>query len=291
MSVCHFIENIQVQVFTKVDALRSYLKSARQEGKSVGFAPTMGALHSGHGSLVSRAKAENDIAVVSIFVNPTQFNNSEDLAKYPRSVEKDSALLATLGCDAVFIPSVDEIYTPDFVLPEISLGFLDEVMEGKHRPGHFKGVIQVVYRLFQIVEPDRAYFGLKDFQQIAVIRYMVDHFRLPVQIVSCPTLREPDGLAMSSRNQRLNDEQRQTAVHISQTLFHAKKWAETYTPAETKQMAVAFFDESPMQLEYLEIVDPVTLKELDESWVPGAVACIVAYAGDVRLIDNLQLKD
>lgn len=250
----------------------------------------MGALHPGHGSLVQRAKAENDIVVASIFVNPTQFNNAQDLEKYPRSIEKDSALLEKLGCDAVFTPSVDEVYPPDFALPDISLGQLDEVMEGKHRPGHFKGVIQVVYRLFQIVEPDRAYFGLKDYQQIAVIRYMVDYFKLPVQIIACPTLREPDGLAMSSRNMRLSAEERQEAVAISQTLRHAQELSQTHTPAETKKLAIAFFSKTSMELEYLEIVDPVTLKELDEEWVPHAIACIVAYAGEVRLIDNMELK-
>ncbi len=280
-----------MQVFTKVDALHSYLKSAQLQGKSVGFVPTMGALHAGHGSLVKRARQENDLVVASIFVNPTQFNNPQDLEKYPRSVEKDSQLLTDLGCDAVFIPSVAEVYPPDFALPDISLGKLDEVMEGKHRPGHFKGVIQVVYRLFQIVEPTRAYFGLKDFQQIAVIRFMVDFFKLPVKVIACPTLRESDGLAMSSRNMRLNTEERKMAVHISKTLFKAKELSQTHTPAETKVLAIEFFNESPMQLEYLEIVDPVSLKELADDWVPNAIACIVAYAGEVRLIDNLELRD
>lgn len=249
----------------------------------------MGALHPGHGSLVSRAKEENDLAVVSIFVNPTQFNNPGDLEKYPRSVEQDSALLESLGCDAVLIPSVDEVYPPDLHSPEIDLGVLDEVMEGRHRPGHFKGVVQVVYRLFDIVAPDRAYFGLKDFQQVAVIRHMVKALDLPVQIVACPTLREPDGLAMSSRNQRLSPEERKAAVHISRTLLKAKAWSQSHSPRETKAMAVDFFSQGQMKLEYFEIVDPATLRELTGEWVPGAIACIVAYAGEVRLIDNMEL--
>lgn len=290
MSVCHPLENIQVQVFTKVTGLQEYLESHKKQGKSVGFVPTMGALHEGHGSLVAKAKEENEIVVVSIFVNPTQFNNATDLEKYPRSVDKDSELLAKLGCDAVFIPSVEEIYPADFTLPEISLGLLDEVMEGHYRPGHFKGVIQVVYRLFQIVNPDRAYFGLKDFQQVAVIRYMTQFFKLPVEVIASPTLRENDGLALSSRNMRLSAEERQMAVHISKTLFKAKELSQTHSPAETKSLATAYFATSDMKLEYLEIVDPLTLQPLDQKWVPNAVACIVAYAGDVRLIDNMEMQ-
>lgn len=250
----------------------------------------MGALHAGHGSLVTRAKSENDLVVVSIFVNPTQFNSSEDLTKYPRSIEKDALFLESLGCDIAFVPEVDDIYTHEYELPEISLGFLDETMEGFHRPGHFRGVVQVVYRLFQIVMPTRAYFGLKDFQQVAVIRFMADKFGLPVEIIACPTLRETDGLAMSSRNMRLNGVQREESIHISNTLLLAVELSKTMSPAETKAKAIAFFEEGNLALEYLEIVDPVTLESLENEWVPNSIACIVAYLGDVRLIDNMEMN-
>ena len=279
-----------VQVFTKVNELQIFLNEQLFQKKSIGFVPTMGALHAGHGSLVSRAKSENDVVVVSIFVNPTQFNNADDLSKYPRSIENDSLLLAELGCDVVFIPQVDEIYTKAYELPEIALGFLDETMEGFHRPGHFIGVVQVVYRLFQIVLPTRAYFGLKDFQQVAVIRFMAENFGLPVEIIPCPTLRESDGLAMSSRNMRLNEVQREESVHISKTLLFAAELSKTNTPAETKAKAIAFFNQGNLNLEYLEIVNPITLESLDDEWVPNSIACIVAYLGDVRLIDNMELN-
>lgn len=290
MSVCHKLEHIQVQVFTKARDFQAYLRSHKQEGHSIGFVPTMGALHAGHGSLISRARKENDLVVASIFVNPTQFNNSSDLEKYPRTVEADSELLAALGCDAVLVPSVDEIYVEGFELPEIELGYLDMVMEGFYRPGHFQGVVQVVYRLFQIVEPDRAYFGLKDYQQIAVVRYMTRFFDLPVEIIACPTLRENDGLAMSSRNLRLSSEEREMALHVSRTLYKAKELSKTHIPSETKSLAEDFFSTSPMKLEYLEIVHPDTLHPLTTDWVPGAIACIVAYAGDIRLIDNMEME-
>ena len=237
-----------MQVFTKVNELQIFLKEQLLQNKSIGFVPTMGALHAGHGSLVTRAKSENDLVVVSIFVNPTQFNSSDDLTKYPRSIEKDAQFLDGLGCDIAFVPEVDEIYTTDYELPDIALGFLDETMEGFHRPGHFIGVVQVVYRLFQIVLPTRAYFGLKDFQQVAVIRFMTENFHLPVEIIACPTLRETDGLAMSSRNMRLSEKHREESIHISKTLI------------------------------------------LEDEWVPNSIACIVAYLGDVRLIDNMEMN-
>lgn len=279
-----------VQVFTKSIELQNFLKEQLLQNKSVGFVPTMGALHAGHGSLVTRAKSENDLVVVSIFVNPTQFNSSEDLTKYPRSIEKDAQFLENLGCDVVFTPEVEEIYTTEYELPEIALGFLDETMEGFHRPGHFRGVVQVVYRLFEIVMPTRAYFGLKDFQQVAVIRFMTEKFGLPVQIIACPTLRETDGLAMSSRNMRLNDAQREESIHISKTLLLAIELSKSNSPTETKKKAIAFFEQGNLELEYLEIVDPITLESLENEWVPNSIACIVAYLGEVRLIDNMELN-
>lgn len=279
-----------MQVFTKANELQIFLNEQLLQKKSVGFVPTMGALHAGHGSLVTRAKSENDVVVVSIFVNPTQFNNSDDLIKYPRLIEKDSEYLTSLGCDIAFIPEVEEIYTNEYELPDISLGFLDETMEGFHRPGHFKGVVQVVYRLFQIVHPTRAYFGLKDFQQVAVIRFMAEKFGLPVEIIACPTLRENGGLAMSSRNMRLNELERDQSIHISKTLLFAAELSKTFSPAEVKLKAIEFFNQGELELEYLEIVNPITLESLENDWVPNSIACIVAYLGGVRLIDNMELN-
>lgn len=279
-----------MQVFTKANELQIFLNEQLLQKKSVGFVPTMGALHAGHGSLVTRAKSENDVVVVSIFVNPTQFNNTDDLIKYPRLIEKDSEFLTSLGCDIAFIPEVEEIYTNEYELPEISLGFLDETMEGFHRPGHFKGVVQVVYRLFQIVHPTRAYFGLKDFQQVAVVRFMAEKFGLPVEIIACPTLRENGGLAMSSRNMRLNELERDQSIHISKTLLFAAELSKTFAPAEVKLKAIEFFNQGELELEYLEIVNPITLESLENDWVPNSIACIVAYLGGVRLIDNMELN-
>jgi len=278
-----------VHIFSTVNELNSYLNSATNQSKTIGFVPTMGALHAGHGSLVSLAKTENELVVASIFVNPTQFNNPADLEKYPRSIAKDCQILDALGCDVVFIPAVSEIYTPEFQLPPIDLGFLDRVMEGKYRPGHFQGVVQVVYRLFQLVNPTKAYFGLKDFQQVAVIRFMTDFYQLPVQIVAAPTLREESGLAMSSRNLRLSEIQLREALHIFETLNFLKKIAFSISPNEAKDQAITFFNNGTLQLEYLAIVHPETLEELTTEWIPKAVVCIVAYCGDVRLIDNMQL--
>lgn len=290
LSFLQLLESFQVQVFTKVNELKSFIKSHKDLGKAIGFVPTMGALHAGHGSLVTRAKEANELVVASIFVNPTQFNNAADLDKYPRSIDADCEILSALGCDAVLIPSVDEIYTNQFVLPQIDLGFLDQVMEGEHRPGHFQGVVQVVYRLFDIVTPTNAYFGLKDFQQVAVIRFMTKFFELPINIVAVPTLREASGLAMSSRNLRLSASDREDAVKISETLNFAKKCAKNFTPEETKNATIHFFNQSNLKLEYFEIVDPISLVTLTDSWVPNSVACIVAYCDEVRLIDNLQLN-
>jgi pantoate--beta-alanine ligase len=251
----------------------------------------MGALHKGHASLVDQAKLQNDVTVVSIFVNPTQFNNSADLANYPRTESSDLSLLENLGVDLVFVPSPEEIYTESYLLPPIDLGRLDQVMEGKFRPGHFKGVVQVVYRLFDIVKPTRAYFGLKDLQQVAVIRYMTDFFKLPVEIIAVNTLREKDGLAMSSRNMRLTEMQRQEAPVIYAILDAAKRKVPEITPNEAKELIKQEFLKTSFELEYAEIVDIKTLDSLTDTWVTGSVVCVVAYAGEVRLIDNLLLID
>lgn len=250
----------------------------------------MGALHEGHMALIEQAKQQTDIVISSVFVNPTQFNNPKDLELYPRTPEKDAALLEAHGCDVAFFPSVAEMYPEGAIAPTVPLGTLATVMEGQFRPGHFDGVVQIVSRFFEIVQPDKAFFGLKDFQQVSVIKEMVRQLGFAVEIIPCPTLREPSGLAMSSRNMRLSADQKEEALHIYRTLTRAAAEAHNHTPSEVKASAVAYFNESDMKLEYFSIVDPVTLLELDESWVKGATACIAAFCGEVRLIDNMQLR-
>ncbi|MGV3610392.1 MAG: pantoate--beta-alanine ligase [Fluviicola sp.] len=278
-----------MEIINTVAGLNQALNSARKEGKSIGFVPTMGALHQGHMDLVSRASAECDVVVVSVFVNPTQFNNPSDLEKYPRTPEADSELLKKFGCDVAFFPSEREIYPENLVSPRVDLEGLDEVMEGTFRPGHFKGVVQVVSRLFQLVEPQKAFFGLKDFQQVAVIKKMVLQLNLPIQIIPCETSRTEKGLAMSSRNTRLTEIQKEEALIIYQTLMQAKTDSAVFSPQETKARAMVWFEQGSLELEYLSIVDPDTLKELTDQWVSGATMCIACFCGEVRLIDNMTL--
>ena len=289
MPACFERKGKNVEIINTVAGLKQALNSARKEGKSIGFVPTMGALHQGHMDLVSRANAECDIVVVSVFVNPTQFNNSSDLEKYPRTPEADSELLKKFGCDIAFFPSEREIYPENLVSPRVDLEGLDEVLEGKFRPGHFKGVVQVVSRLFDLVEPQKAFFGLKDFQQVAVIQKMVTQLNLPIQIVPCETSRTEKGLAMSSRNKRLSETQKDEALIIYKTLIHAKADAGKYSPAETVVRAKELFEQGTLQLEYLTIVDPHSLHDLSARWVPGATMCIACFCGEVRLIDNMTL--
>ena len=274
-----------------IQELRAELDIQRKAGKKIGFVPTMGALHEGHASLVRRAVAENEIVVVSVFVNPTQFNDKNDLLKYPRTLEADCELLEKEGTAYVFAPSVEEIY-PEPDTRQFSYAPLDTVMEGKFRPGHFNGVCQVVSKLFMMVEPDVAYFGEKDFQQLAIIREMVKQMNFSLQIVGCPIVREADGLALSSRNARLSDEQRKQALEISQTLFKSQEYAASHTLAETQQ----FVEESiaaaeGLELEYFEIVDGMTLQKV-ASWedTDYIVGCITVFCGEVRLIDNIKYK-
>lgn len=275
-----------------IQELRAELDALRQQGKSIGLVPTMGALHAGHASLVKRAVAENDVVVVSDFVNPTQFNDKNDLLKYPRTLEADCKLLEKEGAAYVFAPSVEEIY-PEPDTRQFSYAPLDTVMEGKFRPGHFNGVCQIVSKLFMIVEPTRAYFGEKDFQQLAIIREMVKQMQFPLQIVGCPIVREEDGLALSSRNARLSTTEREFALNISQTLFRSKTFAETHTVAETqKYVEDAIAASKGLRLEYFEIVDGTTLQKIAR-WedTDYAVGCITVFCGDVRLIDNIKYKE
>jgi pantoate--beta-alanine ligase len=289
LPACFERKGRKVEIINTVEGLKQVLDSVRKEGKSIGFVPTMGALHQGHMDLVSRASAACDVVVVSVFVNPTQFNNASDLEKYPRTPEADSGLLKKFGCDIAFFPPETEIYPENLVSPRVDLAGLDEVMEGKFRPGHFKGVVQVVYRLFDIVEPQKAFFGLKDFQQVAVIRKMVDQLNLPIEIVPCETSRTENGLAMSSRNKRLSENQKEEALIIYRTLLQAKTDAGSFSPEETVARAKDFFAQGTLQLEYLSIVDPHTLQDLSNQWVPGATMCIACFCGEVRLIDNMTL--
>ncbi len=275
-----------------INALQEELNALRQQGKRVGLVPTMGALHAGHASLVKRSVAENDVTVVSDFVNPTQFNDLNDLAKYPRTLDADCRLLEACGVSFVFAPSVEEIY-PEPDTRQFSFAPLDTVMEGIYRPGHFNGVCQIVSKLFDIVKPDRAYFGEKDFQQLAIIREMVKQMHFPLQIVGCPIVREADGLALSSRNARLSEEQRAQALKISQTLFASRDYAATHSVDETKQFVEEAIRQAPgLELEYFELVDGNTLQSI-ASWddTAYAVGCITVYCGEVRLIDNIKYKE
>lgn len=281
----------QMEIFETVQGLRSFLAENRLNPISTGFVPTMGALHEGHATLIRRALDENELVVVSIFVNPTQFNNSDDLIKYPRTKEKDFTLLRDLGVHAVFYPSPEEIYPADFVEISLDLGQLDRVMEGSSRPGHFKGVVNVVKRLFDIVEPDKAYFGQKDFQQVAVLRFMIEQLELHTKMIVVPTKREASGLAMSSRNLRLSAKQKEEALTIYRILSTARSLVESHSPLEVKSWCNDEFTTSTLRLEYCSIVDPHNLNELQDHWVSGATCCVAAYCGEVRLIDNLQLLD
>ena len=275
-----------------IQELRAELDIQRKAGKKIGLVPTMGALHEGHASLVRRAVAENEVVVVSDFVNPTQFNDKNDLLKYPRTLEADCELLEKEGAAYVFAPSVEEVY-PEPDTRQFSYAPLDTVMEGKYRPGHFNGVCQIVSKLFMMVEPDKAYFGEKDFQQLAIIREMVKQMNFPLEIVGCPIVREADGLALSSRNARLSEEERQQALNISKTLFASKEYAVSHTVEETQKFVEESIAASEgLELEYFELVDGTTLQKIS-TWdeTNYAVGCITVYCGEVRLIDNIKYKE
>ena len=274
-----------------IQELRAELDIQRQAGKKIGLVPTMGALHEGHASLVRRAVAENEVVVVSDFVNPTQFNDKNDLLKYPRTLEADCELLEKEGAAYVFAPSVEEMY-PEPDTRQFSYAPLDTVMEGQFRPGHFNGVCQIVSKLFMMVEPDKAYFGEKDFQQLAIIREMVKQMNFPLEIVGCSIVRESDGLALSSRNARLSEEQRKQALGISQTLFKSQEYAASHTLEETQKFVEEGIAAAEgLELEYFEIVDGMTLQKV-ASWedTDYVVGCITVFCGEVRLIDNIKYK-
>lgn len=278
-----------MKIVNSIKELRLQLDEDKQKGKKVGLVPTMGALHAGHISLVKRCVAENDVCVVSIFVNPTQFNNPNDLLTYPRTLDEDCQLLESSGCTYVFAPSVEEMY-PEPDNRVFDFGTVAQVMEGARRPGHFNGVAQIVSKLFYAVKPDVSYFGEKDFQQIAVIRAMVKQLGIPVEIVDCPIQRESDGLALSSRNTRLTPEQRQKAPVIARTL----KESVTFVPEKSVQQVIDYVVSTlnnvpDMSVEYFEIVDGNTLESISNwSDTTYPVGCITVYCGEVRLIDNVK---
>jgi len=283
-----------MQIVTTKQELTLQVSACIRQGKTIGLVPTMGALHEGHAALVRRAVSENDVCIVSVFVNPTQFNNPDDLNKYPRTLQQDVELLTNMGVHFVFAPTPEEMYTPQEMQQTFQFDFngLDKVMEGKMRPGHFNGVVQIVSRLFELVRPTRAYFGEKDFQQLAIIHHMVersdikDNFQ-DIKIIDCPIVREKSGLALSSRNQRLSDEEKILAVNISKTLFASLEWANNATVAEVQQRVIDTINAvQGLEVEYYEIVDRTTLQPTTN--FQNAIGCITVYCGPVRLIDNIQ---
>lgn len=279
-------------IFDKIRDVREYLDQKRKNKASVGFVPTMGALHAGHISLIGISRKETDITVCSIFVNPTQFNNQADLTKYPRTPEKDIAMLEAAGCDVLYMPDVADVY-PEQDKRSFDFGYLDTILEGAHRPGHFNGVGQVVSILLEGVEPDKAFFGSKDYQQVMVVKELARQLKLPVEIVACPILREPDGLAMSSRNVRLNEAERTVAGLVPQMMQEAREIVKRDGIAAAKAyIAEQVSKQALMKLDYYEVCDADTLKLLDQySPSQPAVSLIAVFVGNVRLIDNWLIED
>ena len=283
-----------MQIITTKQELLRQVEACKQQSKTIGFVPTMGALHEGHASLVRRAVSENNICFVSVFVNPTQFNNKEDLAKYPRDLNRDAKVLESLGAQYVFAPTPEEMNSAEEMNTTFSYDFegLDQVMEGKMRPGHFNGVVQVVSRLFYLVQPDKAYFGEKDYQQLAIIHQMVERSALKgtfgdLQIIGCPIVRAESGLALSSRNERLSEAEKETATNIYKTLKESVKWAKNASVSEVEQRVVDTINAiEGLEVEYYEIVDQTTL--LPAKDFSHAIGCVTVYCGPVRLIDNMK---
>ena len=292
--------------YTTIKEIKDHLLSLKKENKTIGFVPTMGTLHRGHLSMIERAKCENDFSVVSIFVNPLQFNDKKDFEKYPRTLEQDIEKLKSVHCDILFVPSAEEMYhdllshlseaehclskEEELIEKTLDFGMLNKIMEGKCRPGHFRGVCIVVKKLFDIIEATRAYFGEKDFQQLCIIKHMIKIFQMTVKIVSCPTIRESNGLAMSSRNILLNSDEKQNASYISQTLFEAKRKYKEYSVDVLKKWMTEQINNNPfLMLEYFEVVDTETLTPV-LSWTDteNIRAYIAVRIGNVRLIDNIQ---
>lgn len=279
-----------MRIVKTINELISLVNELKADNKTIGFVPTMGALHEGHLTLVRQCVAENEVCMVSIFVNPTQFNNKADLEKYPRNVEKDAQLLEEAGCAYVFAPSAEEMYSTDELEKtfEFDFGGMDRLMEGKFRPGHFNGVVQVVSKLFKLVQPDKAYFGKKDFQQLAIIHRMVRLMHFPVEVVDCPIVREASGLAMSSRNERLSAAERDTAANIYRILNESRNLTDKMSPGELTQWVTDEVNNAGgLSVEYFDIADRETLITIDR-WQPESIGCIAVFCGEVRLIDNIE---
>lgn len=296
MHVFLIIMTKNMQIISTKQELQAIVKACKAAKQTIGLVPTMGALHAGHASLVKHAVADNDVCFVSVFVNPTQFNNKEDLAKYPRNIERDAQLLQSIGAQYVFAPTPEEMYSAEEMNTTFEFDFagLDKVMEGKMRPGHFNGVVQVVSRLFYLVQPDKAYFGEKDFQQLAIIHHMVEHSSMAgtfgtLQIIDCPIVREESGLALSSRNERLSASEKETALAISKTLLASLQWAKEAGSRVTdvQQRVIDTINAvEGLEVEYYEIVDQTTL--LPTNSFNHAIGCVTVYCGPVRLIDNIK---
>ncbi len=281
-----------MEIFESVYSIEQKITALKNSGKVIGFVPTMGALHQGHLSLIEIAGKASDVVVVSIFVNPTQFNNPDDLKRYPRDLQRDIDMLNNSACELLFVPTVKEIY-PEPDQRVFEFGLLDKVMEGKFRPGHFNGVAQVVSRLFDIVKPHKAFFGEKDFQQLAVIREMVRQLNYNIEIVACPIIRETDGLAMSSRNMLLSENKRKKAPIIADSLFESFNFAAANDVEKTKKFVIERINaSSELEVEYFEIVDGNTLQSIS-NWNESdyVVGCIAVFAGEIRLIDNVIYKN
>jgi pantoate--beta-alanine ligase len=276
----------KVKVIHTAKELHQFRQKLNENSQTLGFVPTMGALHNGHVSLIKKSTEENDYTLISIFVNPKQFNNSEDLKQYPRTLDADLTLLEGLINCVVFAPDEAELYPKNDGFIPMELGSIGRVLEGAFRPGHFEGVVHVVHNLFRLVEANQAYFGQKDFQQLAIIRLLTKHFGFQTRIIACPTVRESNGLAMSSRNMRLSEKERQDALIIIETLRLVASSKSKHSIQETLVAARSLFEQGSLSLEYLAIVDPETLQELTE-WQENQICCIAAHCGSVRLIDNL----
>ena len=280
-----------MRIFTRTEVLSNWLDDQRSKGRSIGFVPTMGALHEGHASLITHSVQDNDLTVCSIFVNPSQFDDSEDLLKYPRNHDQDMAMLMDLGCEVTYLPSVMEVYPPGMKTKvDVDLKGIDQILEGKFRPGHFDGMMEVVNRLLDIIKPNRLYMGQKDHQQHTIVQHMIDALDLDVDLVVCPIIRDPDGLAQSSRNVRLSPENRQKGLVISQTLHEIAKQKGERSVLEVKEWAFNQLSEAGLKPEYVAIRDADSLDYI-ETWQESEqpIALIAAWAGDIRLIDNMRL--
>lgn len=294
MQLCQQKLNSKVEIFKTKASLQAYLQEARKSDQKIALIPTMGALHEGHLSLLNYAKPLSDIRVCSIFVNPTQFNDPKDLEKYPRPIENDIKLLEAVACDILFLPTIDEMYPDKHEHWHIDLGELDQIWEGEKRPGHFQGVTQVVYKLFTLVQPHIACFGQKDFQQVMVIKRMIEMKNLPIQLAICPIIRDQDGLALSSRNMRLSKEGKRIALALSRSLTYVKDHInDAIALGEIKDQALKILtDTDGLSVEYFAICESTSLKEVDHiDFSKQHVALVTAWVEGVRLIDNMILNN